>query len=305
MSKKAIPNGDLDFATMAQAFASTIKKDPGRFEIAPADAEQLDGAVGRYKAALQASRMGARSQAATRVKEDARLVAEQIIRRLRHVVKLNNKIDAATKILLGIRERTGAPKVMSVPQEPPRLRFVRALHESGASPMHELSFHAFGYTKGRPDGAARLELFVDLIPPEEPIPLHPGANRGGRPWYLRSYTRSPIVLAPPMPRVPMRILYWGRWADSTGATGPFSATCAGWIEGGSHQHLPGAVPMQFGLDRKPTPLLDERALPQREEKYSVAVLEVHCQSFMPTLIASPEPRDEPRQLEGPAVEEAA
>ena len=60
MSKKAIPNGDLDFAAMAQAFANTIKKDSGRFEIAPGDAEQLDVAVGQYKAALQASRFGAR-----------------------------------------------------------------------------------------------------------------------------------------------------------------------------------------------------------------------------------------------------
>jgi hypothetical protein len=62
------------------------------------------------------------------------------------------------------------------------------------------------------------------------------------------------------------------------------------------------------IGRPETPLLDPPVLPQREEKYSVAVLEVHCQSFMPTLVtAAPEPaRDQPRQLEGPAaVEEAA
>jgi hypothetical protein len=303
MSMKAIPNGDFDFATMAQAFVRTVAKDPARFEIAQGDAEQLDVAVNRYKAALQACRQGTRSAAATRAKEDSRLEAEQIIRRLRHIVRLNRKIDAATKILLGIRERTSRPKVMTVPQAPPRLRFVRALHESNASPMHELAFSSMDFKKGRPEGAARLELFVDLIPPEEPIPNHPGANHGGRPWYLRSYTRSPIVLAPPMPRVPMRILYWGRWADAAGAVGPFSATCAGWVEGGSHRHLPGAVMMQMG---KPAPkLLEEPVLPSREQKYSVAVLEVHCQSFAPTLTVLPEPRPETRQLEGPAESEAA
>src|SRR5687768_882135 len=302
MGKKAIPNGDLDFKTMAQCFAQTIAKYAERFEVARDDVEQLDVAVRKYSDALQASRSGARSEAATRAKDDARYEAEQIIRRLRHLVRLNKRIDAASKILLGIRERTSKPKMLSCPPEPPRLRFVRALHESGASPMHELSFHAFDWSRSRPEGAVRLELFVDLIPPEERIPSHPGANQGGRPWYLRSYTRSPIVLAPPMPRVPMRILYWGRWADSAGGVGPFSATCAGWIEGGSHQHLPGAPAMYFG--KEPTKLLDVPVLPGREEKYSVAVLDVHYRSFLPGSTPAPEPR-ETRQLEGPASEEAA
>jgi hypothetical protein len=178
--------------------------------------------------------------------------------------------------------------------------------------MHELSFCAFDRSKGRPDGADRLELFVDLVPPEEPIPNHPGANQGGRPWYLCSYRTSPIVIAPPMPRVPMRVVYWGRWAGSGSGpanVGPFSATCAGWIEGGSHQHLPGAALVWMGNGRgKNTPLLDPPVLPQREERYSVAVLEVHLQSLMPTRLPALESRDEddePRQLEGPAEEEAA
>ena len=304
MSNKFIPNGDLDFATKAESFARTLMAEPERFDVPRGEAEELDAAVKKYRAALQACRFGGRSEAATRAKEDARGEAEQIMRRLGHLVRINKRLDGASKVLLGIRERTARPKMIPCPQEAPRLRFVRALHESGASPMHELSFSSLDFKKARPDGAARLELFVDLIPPEEPIPNHPGANQGGRPWYLRSYTRSPIVLAPPMPRVPMRILYWGRWADSAGAVGPFSATCAGWIEGGSHQHLPGGVAMRF--DREPTPLLDPPVLPShREEKYSVAVLEVHYQSFMPALTGSPEPRNETRQLEGPAAEEAA
>jgi hypothetical protein len=46
--------------------------------------------------------------------------------------------------------------------------------------------------------------------------------------------------------------------------------------------------------------LDPPVLPQRDERYSVAVLEVHVQSFMPTLVESPEPSERPRQIEGPA-----
>ena len=49
----------------------------------------------------------------------------------------------------------------------------------------------------------------------------------------------------------MRVVYWGRWADSSGNVGPFSATAAGWIEGGSHRLLPGGLGMQIAEFGKP------------------------------------------------------
>jgi hypothetical protein len=81
-------------------------------------------------------------------------------------------------------------------------------------------------------------LFVDLIRPDEQVPAHPGVTAAGRPFYLRSYARSPIRLTPPLASEPMRVIYWARWADAAGNVGPFSATAVGWIEGGSH-HLMG------------------------------------------------------------------
>jgi hypothetical protein len=206
------------------------------------------------------------------------------------------------------------------PQEAPDLEFVRALHRSGETPMHELRFRArAAYTKAKPEGAVRIELFVDLIPPNEPIPARPGANHGGRPWYLRSFTRNPIVLAPPMARVPMRVVYWARWADSTGNVGPFSATASAWIEGGSQEWLPGAqralATGEFGRRTAP-PLLEVATMigpANREQAYSVAVLEAHFQSLNPQEIAAdwstaelPAPTErETRRLEGPAASEAA
>src|SRR5580765_7213385 len=112
MSKKFIPNGDQDFAEMAYSFAHQIAADPGRFEVTPGDSDALSAAVEAYRAALQASRFGERSAAATRRKEDARTEAEQIIRRLGHLVRSNPRIDAATKITLGIRPRAEKPKIL-------------------------------------------------------------------------------------------------------------------------------------------------------------------------------------------------
>lgn len=310
MGKKFIPNGDLDFAVKAESFARTLLEGLERFCVPRDEAEELDVAVKNYRAALQTARFGGgRSQAATAAKEAARHVAEQNMRRIGHLVRSNKRLDVPTKVLLGLDERTARPKATPCPQEPPRLEFNRAIHERGATPMHELKFRAYDSSRAKPEGAVRLELFVDLIAPDEPVPSHPGANHGGRPWYLCSYTKSPIVIAPPMPKVPMRVLYWGRWAGSGSGpenVGPFSATAAGWIEGGTHNYLPGGLALQMGdFGRNQQKLIDAHPkLPaEREQHYSVAVLEAQYQSFQ----SFPAPEHEPRQLEGPVdpSEEAA
>ena len=138
---------------------------------------------------------------------------------------------------LGLRPADGKRRARRCPQEPPALRFVRALHVGNAiAPMHELKFYAAGtYGKTKPPGAARLELFVDLVPPGETPPDYPGQNATSRPWYLRSYSRSPIRLTPPICRVPMLVVYWARWADAIGNVGPLCATVVSRIEGWSGQ----------------------------------------------------------------------
>jgi len=307
MSRKFIPNGDHDFVVMAEAFARNIVADPARFEVSQGDTDELASSVKEYRAALQACGSGGRSAVATREKEEARADAEQIIRRLAHVIRANDKINAAAKVLLHLRERTAKAKPLTCPQEPPRMRFLRALHEgSGATPMHELEFKAFDWTSAKPPGAVRLELFVDLVPLDEPIPNHPGSNHSSRPWYLRSYTRSPIVLVPPLARVPMRVVYWGRWADSTGSVGPFCATVVGWVEGGSHQWL--APVLDF--HRKPVPILEDATAPgpaTREATITVAVIEAQYQTFHPQNIAPAlnAPERPTLRIEGPRESEAA
>src|SRR5881394_3941945 len=123
MSKKFIPNGDIDFVTKAECFARTIAQDPARFEIQREDSDAMGAAATKFRAALQACRSGSRSQVATRAKEDARGEAERIMRRLGHLVRSNLRLDAATRMMLGISPRAEKPKILTVPNEPPRLRF--------------------------------------------------------------------------------------------------------------------------------------------------------------------------------------
>lgn len=312
MSKKLIPNGDAEFEEMAMHFAATVLRDPGSYYLPVEDAEQLGQAVERYRHALQAARIGERMTSKTRAKDMAKEEARAIIQRIISVVRADSRIDPVARELLGVRLRGERVKRRTCPQEPPVLKFIRALHEAnGASPRHELKFRGKD-NKTKPLGAVRLELFVDLVPPDEDIPAYPGANAGGRPWYLRSYTRSPIIVVPPIARVPMRVVYWGRWADSTGQVGPFSATAVGWIEGGSHAMLPGGIGIGTLASRgqcEQPKHTEPASLPAgRDEKYNIAVLEAHYASFrlaqMPAL-----PEGEPskqlevqetKQLQGPA-----
>lgn len=306
MTKKFIPNGDADFAAMAEHFARAITAEPSRFDVPDTDARALNDAVGRFRAALTAARQnGTRSQVATAEKEAARAAAEKIIRRLAHVLRVNEKLDDVAMLSLGLRRRAARPKVLSVPNEAPRLKFVRAIHDAGLIPEHELKFTSRDF-KPKPEGAVRLELFVDLIAPDEQIPPCPGAARGGsRPIYLRSYTKSPIRLIPPMAKTPMRVVYWARWADSSGEVGPFSETAAGWIEGGSH-HLMAPV---FGKAKRPmlVEVPDEQQTPETETTVIVALLEAQ-RSRLPMIertdrLIEPVQR-ELRQIEGPAPEAA-
>jgi hypothetical protein len=102
----------------------------------------------------------------------------------------------------------------------------------------------------------RVEIFVDLVPPGQPIPQFPGQYLGGRPWYLRSFSRSPCKVKHPMPPVPMLVVYWARWADAQGNVGPFSQTCiarpeGGWALAGKTDGLLGPMPEVKVLENDP------------------------------------------------------
>jgi hypothetical protein len=104
--------------------------------------------------------------------------------------------------------------------------------DRGALGVHVIRFSDQLHSgSAKPDNAARLELFIDLIAPGERIPEHPGDRHGGLTYYLRSYTRSPIRVEYPKRDVPMRVIYWARWASPTGETGPFSRALETPIDG--------------------------------------------------------------------------
>ncbi len=293
MAKRFIPNGNLDFLTMAGSFARTVESDPARYLVSDDEARALCAAVEEFRKTIHGHSTN------TRAKDAARDEAKRLIMRISKRIRANDEVDDATRFALGMSPEPGRRKARTCPQEPPYLRFVQALHQgSGATAVHELAFNAgYGMSQAKPEGAARLELFVGLIPPDQPAPIHPVQDQGTRVWYLRSYTRSPIKLHPPIPRVPMLVVYWGRWADSTGNVGPFCKAVTSRLEGLTSAASPllGAKDQQRLID------VSGAQSRLRETDYSVAVIEAREQSMMPQLI-EPAPT---RQLEDHSEREAA
>ncbi|HQY87088.1 MAG TPA: hypothetical protein PK402_00420 [Tepidisphaeraceae bacterium] len=286
MRQVFIPSGDVEFRDMAKSFVTTIQSKPETYGASKDELEMLTSAVGKFNAKLSAARQnGNRSQQATREKEQARAEAERIIRKVARRIRADDSICELDRSALGLPKRAALTKHRSCPREAPMLRFVNANHRNWSTPIHELKFGSANMNKkAKPPGAVRLELFAALIPPEQKVVGNVIENLHARPWYLRSFTRSPIRITPPLANIPMRVVYWARWADSLGNVGPFSAPAVGWVEGGSHMPALLVKPSEVGrnqpikqiqIDR--TPFNDEQ-----ERIYWVAIGTAQMMSLNPT-----------------------
>jgi hypothetical protein len=232
LAKKFIPDGDSDFACMARHFANLINRDPSRYLMSADDAKAIAEAVVVYRDALaKNTQRFTKSRQTVVLKDEARRRAEQLIREAGNFIRTSSKIDSLAKQLARVNPRPEKLRKRSVPQTPPTLSFAddRVPYSNTADGTHVIRFRdAFGKdsSNAKPAGAHCLELYYDLVPPGEPIPAFPGQRTGGHKLYLRSFTRSPLTIKYPKCDQPMRIVYWGCWADATGEQGPFSATLA-------------------------------------------------------------------------------
>jgi hypothetical protein len=234
MSKKFIPDSDVDFAAKARNFAQAVAGDPERFHIPSADAQAIAEAVAAFAQAHQANQQRhTRSSATAMRKNETRELAERLIRKAANLIRLNEQISTADKVIAGVREKPTQLRKRECPRTPPVLQLMA--HRSGwqmCSSHHRIRFADFErmHSEAKPEGAARLELFVSVIPAGEPIPDAPSPCYGAHPMYLRSYSRSPITVDYPKFSGMVQVLYWGRWASATGETGPFSRTLAVAVE---------------------------------------------------------------------------
>jgi len=274
-SVKFIPAGDSDFAHMARVFANGVAKHAARFAVGADRVEKLNSAVEAYRTALVAT-MGTTTAGphATRVKNTARRECEAVVRAVARIVRVCADLNDADRLNLNMtaRPEAGRMKARSCPQVAPVLTFIGNADDARArgagGGMHVLRFgNDFDRaSNAKPKGAARLEVFVDLVPPHRPpqvtgdmprhiasydstvggqVPVHP-MQTSGRLWYVGSFTTNKFAVEFPVMRdgTPMLVCYWARWADAKGGVGPFSQTCVARVEGGTPLSL--VEPMWIG-----------------------------------------------------------
>lgn len=253
---KFIPEGDSDFALTASNFLSRLRSDPAGHDLAPEDVAEVEQAVTEYRSALAKSLLRhTRTKQTILLKDISREKCEQVIRRWANVIRANPDLDDVKKKILRLKPRPKKLKDRKCPQNPPELMFLGTgdgvAFEAGignGSGVHVLQWRANSsryagdretgqWRRARPDGATRMELFVDLVPMGQPIPRHP-AELTGRPWYLGSFTTSRMEVHFPIPSEPMLVVYWGRWADAKGRVGRFSRTCTARVEGWTQNARP-------------------------------------------------------------------
>lgn len=252
-----IPDADSEFAHMARHFASHVERNADRFDVSQDKVEELMRTVAAFRDALSKTlQRRTAGPHATYVKNEARKDAEAIVRSVGRYLRgiADETLTNVDRLNLNLPKRSKRAKRLECPQVAPILKFIGSTDPHGKAAQggrHILEYrNDFDCASAaKPHGAARLELFVELVPVDEPIPTHPGQRSGGRLWYLRSFTTRRFEVD--FPRlfdgdsggrpVPMRVVYWGRWADASGGFGPFSQTCVAPVENGQYG-LPGHVP---------------------------------------------------------------
>lgn len=254
VTTRFIPDADSAFAQMARNFARHVEHHAKRFGIEADTIGELTSAVTTFRDALSKAVYGdTAGPRATRLKNHARQEAEAIVRSVARSLRglPEGTITSVDRIFLNLPERAKrAPERLACPQVAPILKFLGTTDPQKTSPetaRHILEYrNDFDYrSTAKPRGSSRMELFVELVPMNEPIPTRPGQRSGGRLWYLRSFTTSRFEVD--FPRmydendrpVPALVVYWGRWADSKGGTGPFSQTCVAQVENDLRHCLPG------------------------------------------------------------------
>lgn len=255
-----IPPKDSDFAYMSRKFASHVVEHAERLEVPAEKMEELRAAAAVFREALCRSLYHRTAgPKATSEKNDARKHAEKVVRATARYLRgaVEEKLTGIDRLMLNMPERPKRAKRLECPQVAPELRFVGAVGPHGTqvhvgnAVRHILEYgNDFDHSSSaKPHGAARLELFVELVPVGEPIPSHPAERSGGRLWYVRSYTTSRFEVTFPVmdDGTPMLVCYWGRWADSSGGVGPFSQTCVARVEGAAEMALGRAASALPGL----------------------------------------------------------
>jgi hypothetical protein len=207
-----IPAEDSLFRTFAENFAAGITANPALYLLTSANAASIQAVVDDFVAALTVSSNEAtRTKATIIAKDDARSVAEALIRQYAMLIKDNAGITDADKVNIGVRPINPNREPIECPQTSPLISIL------GNTPGTQTLRYADSTTpdsRAKPFGASELQLFR-AIGTEEPAPLASAQFYG-------KFTRNPIAVQFAETDDGKIATYYARWASVRGEVGPWS-----------------------------------------------------------------------------------
>lgn len=207
-----IPSNDDGFRTFAENFAGNITAAPAAYMLTPGQAASIQGVVDTFVAKLAiAQNELTRTKSTIADKDDARSIAESLIREYAIDIKNNDGIPDAQKLAIGVRPINPSREPIAAPSSPPLLNVL------GNLPGVQSLRYADSNTpdsRSKPFGATELQLFRG-IGDTESLPL-------AECQFYAKITRNPIEVDFSEADDGKIATYYARWANAKGETGPWS-----------------------------------------------------------------------------------
>lgn len=207
-----IPRNDDAFRTYAANFASRLTANPALYMITPGQAATVQAVVDDYVAKYTiAAEPITRTKQTIIDKDDARSVAETMIRQYAIDVKNNEGITDGDKVNLGVRPINPDREPIDPPTTQPLLNVLGALE--GMQTLRYADANTPD-SAAKPYGVIGLQLFRG-VGETEPIPKE-------QCQFLGSFTRNPVDVMFDDADDGKIATYYGRWATAKGEVGPWS-----------------------------------------------------------------------------------
>ena len=207
-----IPRNDDAFRTYAENFASNISASPANYMLTPAQAASIQGVVDDFVAKLAiAQNELTRTKQTIADKDDARSVAETMIRQYAIDIKNNEGIPDGEKLAIGVRPINPDREPIDPPTTQPLINVL------GNTPGMQSLRYADSDTpdsRAKPFGCSELQLFRG-VGTEENMPL-------AQCQFYGKFTRNPIDVTFDEADDGKIATYYARWATQRGGVGPWS-----------------------------------------------------------------------------------
>lgn len=207
-----IPRADDAFRTFAENFAANISAFPAAYMLTSSQAASIQGVVDVFVAKLAlAQNELMRTRTTIADKDDARSIAETLIRQYAIGIKHNAGIPDGDKLAIGVRPLNPGRRRRGEPGSQPLLSVLGCV--PGVQTLR-FSDSSTPDSRAKPVGVTELQLFRG-VGETRALPV-------AECHFYRKITRNPVQVPFTQDDDGKLATYYARWATKTGDVGPWS-----------------------------------------------------------------------------------